>query len=539
MTDDTTDTTADEAEIDDQLATDASALAVSSTYKVRGELDADDGAGVLGKNTADSGTPIGVEGAVPNNSSGYGLSTPGDARVGGTAELAALAGALTGNQQITDLLGDGLAVSSGALSADPARPDLDDGSTSVADADALTLGSGLTLSDDGDGTATVQVAPDWTDPRQTLTAGDGDGDDEFGEAVALSDDGTTALVGAPGDEDPNGANAGSAYVFEYDGGWSEVTKLSASDGTDDDRFGFSVALSDDGTSALVGTESVTPPANAAYVFDGSGGWSGVSTESKKLTPGDGDSNAFGSSVALSGDGTVAVVGAPSDDDKATGAGSAYVFEDDGGWSEVTELFADDADADDGFGGSVALSDDATTVLVGAPGDEDPNGTSAGSAYVFEESGGWSEVTKLSASDGGKYEFFGASVALSGGGSTALVGTDSNPYVFEEGGGWGSVTTETVKLPDGTRIVSLSDDGNFAITGEYNTNTGQAYVYDATGGWSSVTGAIRTVDDGSETGRFGTGVAMSGDRTTALIGDPREDIGGSSDVGKVAVVYAHL
>ncbi len=70
---------------------------------------------MLGGNIAKSGTPIGVEGAVPNSSSGYGLSTPGAPRVGGTAELAALSGALSGDQQLTDHLGPGLALSSNTL----------------------------------------------------------------------------------------------------------------------------------------------------------------------------------------------------------------------------------------------------------------------------------------------------------------------------------------------------------------------------------------------------------------------------------------
>lgn len=58
----------------------------SSSYKVRGEFSDATGAGVLGRNTAASGTPIGVEGAVPNASNGYGLSTPHDARVEGRFE---------------------------------------------------------------------------------------------------------------------------------------------------------------------------------------------------------------------------------------------------------------------------------------------------------------------------------------------------------------------------------------------------------------------------------------------------------------------
>lgn len=62
----------------------AESIQASSTYKIRGEFADESGASVLGINNATSGTPIGVEGAVPNASGGYGLSTPDDARVAGT-----------------------------------------------------------------------------------------------------------------------------------------------------------------------------------------------------------------------------------------------------------------------------------------------------------------------------------------------------------------------------------------------------------------------------------------------------------------------
>jgi len=71
---------------DGEQTTDGEPLAVSSTYKVLGELDADSGVGVLGQNNADSGTPIGVQGAVPNNSDGYGFSTPNDAKIEGAID---------------------------------------------------------------------------------------------------------------------------------------------------------------------------------------------------------------------------------------------------------------------------------------------------------------------------------------------------------------------------------------------------------------------------------------------------------------------
>lgn len=147
------------ASIDDDrpVGTDAMATtAASTTYKVLGEFGAQSGAGVLGKNTAGSGTPVGVEGTVPNVPGGYGLATSGDARVGGTAELAALAGSLTGGQSVSDLLGPGLTLSSGTLVATPARLDVDDGTTTVTAVEGITFGHGFAVTDDGDGTATVE-----------------------------------------------------------------------------------------------------------------------------------------------------------------------------------------------------------------------------------------------------------------------------------------------------------------------------------------------------------------------------------------------
>jgi len=105
----------------------------------------------------------------------------------------------------------------------------------------------------------------------------------------------------------------------------------------------------------------------------------------KLDPDDGDSaDCFGCSVAVSGD--TIVVGAYYDEDpNGSWAGSAYVFERGGGWgdghaNQVAKLDPDDGDSDDRFGCSVAVSGD--TIVVGAYEDEDPNGSGAGSAYVF-------------------------------------------------------------------------------------------------------------------------------------------------------------
>lgn len=129
---------------------------------------------------------------------------------------------------------------------------------------------------------------------------------------------------------------------------------------------------------------------------------------------------FGYSVALSGD--RALVGAYSDNDNGTNAGAAYVYErDEGGvWSEVAKLTASDGFASDRFGWSVSLS--GSRALVGSVTDDD-GAINAGSAYIYErdEAGVWEAVAKLTASDAAREDLFGWSVSISG--DRALIGAN--------------------------------------------------------------------------------------------------------------------
>lgn len=277
-------------------------------------------------------------------------------------------------------------------------------------------------------------------PVTKLAAHDDDPGDNFGTSVALDEAGETALIGAPGDEDPNGSDAGSAYVFERDGGdWTRVAKIAAADGDEDDSFGVSVALSDAGDVALVGANTEESPngefSGAAYVFERSGGaWS----QTAKLVAEDGDDDdLFGRTVALSGAGDAAIVGAHNDTPNGRDSGAAYVFErSGGGWSQAEKLVPDDNEKFDQFGWSVALAGDLA--LVGAK-EEDAQGSASGAAHLFQRAGGaWQQVTTLTAEDGNAGDMFGAAVAMTR--ETALIGADGDDdpngngagsaYVFE-------------------------------------------------------------------------------------------------------------
>jgi hypothetical protein len=380
-----------------------------------------------------------------------------------------------------------------------------------------------------------------------LTGSDGAAGDDFGYSVALS--GTTALVGAENKTIGSNTFQGAAYVFTFNGStWSQQQELTASDGAAGDQFGFSVALS--GTTALVGAYNKTVGSNvvqgAAYVFTFNGSaW----IQQQELTASDGSSNDyFGYSVAVSG--TTALVGA---NIKTIGSnfqqGTAYVFTFNGStWIQQQELTASNGAADDVFGYSVALS--GTTALVGAYNKTIGAIAGQGAAYVFTFSGStWRQQQELTASDGATNDEFGSSVALSG--TTALVGAqrknigsaDSQgaAYVFTfNGTTWSQHQELTASTGAGNDHFgySVALAGTTALVGApfkqigLNGNQGVTYVFTFNGStWIQESELIAS--DGAAIDQFGISVALSG--TTALVGADGKTIGSHGGQG-VAYVY---
>jgi hypothetical protein len=214
----------------------------------------------------------------------------------------------------------------------------------------------------------------WTQQAK-LIASDGASEERFGIAVAL--EGDTALIGS--ETNDNGAVSGSVYVFTRTGTtWTEQQKLLASDGAAIDWFGFSIALDGD-TALFAASQDDDNGANSgsAYVFTRTGTtW----TEQAKLVASDGAQGDLFSGYAVSLDGDTAVIGAYQDDDNGANSGSAYVFTRTGTtWTQQAKLVASDGAAGDWFGIAVALS--GNTAFIGACCDDD-NGVDSGSAYVF-------------------------------------------------------------------------------------------------------------------------------------------------------------
>jgi hypothetical protein len=281
--------------------------------------------------------------------------------------------------------------------------------------------------------------------------------DFFGVSVAISGD--TVVVGATGEDSsstgvnstPNEStpNSGAAYVFTRSGTtWSQQAYLKASNPGQDDRFGWSVAVS--GDTVVVGAwyeDSSTTGANsvpnesarnsgAAYVFFRSGTtWSQQAFLKASNTGAD---DSFGWSVAASGDTVLVAAKAESSNspgvngtsnENAPASGAAYVFTRIGTtWSQQAFLKASNISWFDQFGYSLAVEGD--TIVVGAYREgssttgvnSTPNESAydSGAAYVFVRSGTtWSQQAYLKASNPEPSDYFGTSVAISG--NTVVIG----------------------------------------------------------------------------------------------------------------------
>jgi hypothetical protein len=209
---------------------------------------------------------------------------------------------------------------------------------------------------------------------------------DTGTAVALSGDGNTAVVGGINDNnEANGGNgAGAAWVFERSRGvWSQQAKLVGTRFVGAPMQGYSVSISDDGDTVIVGGPLDNADAGAARVFTRSYGvWS---QQGPKLVGTDmiGPFQLQGISVSLSSDGNSAVIGGFADDNNM---GAAWVFtRSDGVWTQKAKLVGTGVILTRMISGveqgtSVAISGDGNAVLSGGPFDNDE----VGAAWIFRQ-----------------------------------------------------------------------------------------------------------------------------------------------------------
>jgi hypothetical protein len=376
--------------------------------------------------------------------------------------------------------------------------------------------------------------------REKLTAGN-EIDDLFGESVALSADGNTALIGEPNE---NG-DVGAAYVFTRSGTtWVQQGKLTADDEKGTSFFGDSVALSADGDTALIGgpgTEGRGPDfegkaAGAAWVFTRSGStWSQQGP--RLLYERDyGENPGPGWRVALSADGNTALIG-------SSPSGVAWVFARSGStWTQQAELSGTDPVGEPAFGRAIALSADGDTALIGGPTDD--RGT--GAVWAFTRTGStWTQQgEKFTGSEQDRDESiywgseFGDSIAVSADGNTAIIG-GARDHDFT-GAIWSFTRSGSTWTQSGSKITArgetgegffggsavLTPDGNTALVGGFgdNSDVGAVWTFTRSGSTFVQEGEKLTASDEQSTANFGYSMAISSDADTALIGGFNNDEG---------------
>jgi antibiotic biosynthesis monooxygenase (ABM) superfamily enzyme len=284
----------------------------------------------------------------------------------------------------------------------------DDGNTAVVGGPWDNSGSGAVWVHTRSGTV-------WTQQGSKLVGTGAIGHAGQGVSIALSADGNTAIVGGPGDN----SGIGALWIYTRNGGvWTQQgSKLVGKGAVGNAGQGRSVALSDDGNTAIVGGVKDNAGIGAAWIYTRSGGaWTQLG--SKLVGTGAVGSAGQGISVALSADGKTAIVGGPADN---SGTGAAWLYARSGDvWTQQgSKLVGKGAVGNAGQGGSVALSADGNTAVVGGAGDS----SGAGAAWIHSRSGNvWTQQgSKLAGSGAIGHARQGGSVALSADGKTAIVG----------------------------------------------------------------------------------------------------------------------
>jgi hypothetical protein len=352
----------------------------------------------------------------------------------------------------------------------------------------------------------------------------------FGGGVALSADGNTALIG--GSED--GEGIGAAWVFTRSGTtWTQQgPKLTGAEELGKGHFGFGVALSADGNTALIGGGGDNTEKGALWVLTRSEGlWT---QQGAKITAAEEKGKGhLGFRVALSADGNTALAGGPGDN---FNVGAAWVFtRSEGVWTQQAKLLGAGETGNGEFGLGVALSADGNTALVGGSADSE----GAGAAWAFTRSEGlWTQQgEKLTGSGATGNARLGFNVALSENGDTALLsgGSDNG----EVGAAWVFTRSEGVWTQQGAKLtgsgeigkghfgvsVRLSGDGNTALLGGVtdNSEVGAVWVFTRSGITWTQQGSKLTGSGETGKGLFGNSVALSADATTAMIGGPNDNL----------------
>ena len=400
-------------------------------------------------------------------------------------------------------------------------------------------GGSLDLSD----TTFRRVAGIITDP---VAADPGDG---FAYNINVSADGNIICISSQFYDWPSYIGAGSVYVFDRSGDtYSQVGILSAGDDIQAASFfGNQVAMSRDG-STIVASAPYYDDVSAgvgtcgrAYVFERSGS---TFTRTGILSASDQSDNLkFGQSLAISGDGKYIAVGAP-DTILTDGNNQVYIYKNSGGTlSEVGIITAGDYDTSfNEFGrkGSLAFTPDASTLVIG---NVTGSSLSIGEAHVYDRSGDtFSRVGVITGPSAGEwgsslgYDDFGSPVAVTSDGKTIIVGSNFEDIELDSSGAVfvydrlsdntfsrvGILSSSYPKYIGGFgRVVSTNDSGSLIAVGAPSedvsgiSTAGRAYLFERRENTFTKIAEFTETDPGRYS-RFGTDVKISPDSSTLAI-----------------------
>ena len=369
--------------------------------------------------------------------------------------------------------------------------------------------------------------------------------DDFGESVAIAANGNTVIVGAPGNDDA-GAGAGHARVYRFNGNTWNQLGADIDGEASNDRSGDAVAISADGNTVVIGAPLNDGNGNLSgharvYRLNGNT-WNQLGAD----IDGEDGADFAGESVATSDNGNTVILGAPGNGGQSN-SGVARVYRLSGtNWNQLGQDL-DGTTFLGNFGDSVSMSANGNTIAVGDPGSND-NGTDSGQAQVYRLSGNtWNQLGQDINGENSDDES-GTSVALSADGNTIIVGAPDNDdngansgysRVFElVGTSWTQVVADIQGQSSGDRSgtsVAISDDGNTIAVGspfddDNGTNTGEVRAFRlsqpnaASCNGLTVTvnigaGQLPTVGDDVILGTSGADVinALGGDDTICALG----------------------
>ncbi len=441
------------------------------------------------------------------------------------------------------------------------------------DGNRLAIGAPL---NDGNGTDSGQVriyqynGTTWTKLGQDL---DGEATNDYsGRNVSLSSDGNIVAIGAQYN-DGNGKDSGHARVYKYNPN-KKVAQLKPSlpgfgpvgwdqlgqdlDGAAPGDQCVRVSLSGDGTIVAIGaTNNDNNGSNSGHVrvyqYNGT---TKLWTKLGQDLDGEAAGDLSGRSVSLSSDGTRVAIGAVNNDGNGSNSGHTRVYEYNGTtWTKLGQDLDGEA-TNDNSGVSVSLSSDGSRVAIGAPNNDNSNGTDSGHTRVYEYNGTILQWTQIGQDlDGEAANDLILSVSLSGDGTRVAIGA-----IYNDGGGTNSGHTRVYEYNETTKLwlklgqdldgeaasdesgvsVSLSSDGSILAIGApfndgttVNSNRGHVRVYQYNGTTKLWTRLGEDIDGEAANDQSGFYVSLSSDGTRVAIGAVTNDDNGT-DSGQVRV-----